>query len=304
MLKYCQTFRDKFKRQALKYFLAAFKNPKWFIMFCVSRIQVFRACGIYISKRPGYPIINIDKLVDSIFPEVNVDLVVGQLRNDGLYIGINLPQNILPEILSFSQSIRYFANANTELSFILPEKKAAELKYQQKFITAYQLNPTSLCTAVKKVEQDPKLWEIAGKYLETNPCLIETKLWWTFATQEAVDRSLALPFEFHYDLEDFRFIKFMFYLQDVDRFSGPHVCVKGSHNQKKLSHQFNLIRETSESEIFDYYGSDKVQTIYGKAGLGFVEDFYCFHRGIEPIEQDRLILEVKFAMNNYANKPK
>ena len=76
MLKYCQTFRDKFKRQALKYFLAAFKNPKWFIMFCLSRIQFFRAWGIYISKRPGYPTNIIDRVVDSLFPEVNVDLVV------------------------------------------------------------------------------------------------------------------------------------------------------------------------------------------------------------------------------------
>ena len=133
------------------------------------------------------------------------------------------------------------------------------------------------------------------------PILIETRLWWTFVLEEAVNKSLSpsLPYTFHYDLEDYRFIKFMFYLKNIDKSGGSHVCVKGSHKKKKLSDQLSLMRETSEQEIFDYYGTEKVKTICGEAGLGFVEDFYCFHRAILPISQDRLILEVKFAMNNY-----
>jgi len=295
-LEHCQNFWFKFKRRVFQYSLNALRNPKWLLMFCVARVQVFRSWGINLSKS-SYN--QSEGNIKSIFQKVNVDLAVEELRSDGLYVGLNLPQNILSEILDYSRSVSYLGNGNAKFNFLFSEKEKAESKYQKRFITAHHLNPALQCLAVQKIEKDPKLWSIAAKYLETNPILMETRLWWTFASEEAVDKSLALPFNFHYDLEDYRFIKFMFYLKDIDRASGPHVCVRGSHNQKKLKAQFSLIRETSEQDISNYYGRERMETICGKAGLGFVEDFYCFHRGTVPISQDRLILEVKFAMNSY-----
>ena len=295
--KYCQYFWFKFKRRAFQYFLEGLKNPKWILMFCLARVQIFRSLGIYLSKRPY----QLEKDVDSIFKEVNVDSAVEQLKDEGLYEGINIPGDRLLEIQEFSHSVSYLGDARKEFSFFLHEKDEAESKYQQKFVTAHHLNPSQQCEAIQKISEDPKIWQIAAKYLETNPILIETRLWWTFVLGEAVNKSLLLPYNFHYDLEDYRFIKFMFYLSNVDEYSGSHVCVKGSHNKKKLSNQLSLIRETSEQKIFDYYGTEKVKTICGEAGLGFVEDFYCFHKGTLPISKDRLILEVKFAMNSYGS---
>lgn len=291
-----QYFWYKFKHRAFQHFLDGLKNPKWILMFCLGRIQIFRSWGIYISKRSWKPTYQD---TNSIFKEVNVDLVVEQLRSEGVYEGINLPQDRVLAIQEFSQSASYLGNAKTEFRFFLDEKDEAELRYQQKFLTAHHLNPSQHCKTIENVAEDPKLWEIAAKYLETKPILIETRLWWTFVPKEPVNKSLLLPYNFHYDLEDYRFIKFMFYLKNVNEYSGSHVCIKGSHNKKKLRDQLSLIRVTSEQEIFDYYGAEKVSTICGEAGSGFVEDFYCFHRGTLPILQDRLVLEVKFAMNKY-----
>jgi hypothetical protein len=91
----------------------------------------------------------------------------------------------------------------------------------------------------------------------------------------------------------------MFYLTDVNLADGAHVCVKGSHRKKKLSHQFSLLRERDDQEIKEYYGQEKVITICDRAGVGFVEDPFCFHKGIVPQVRDRLILEFKFTINNY-----
>lgn len=143
------------------------------------------------------------------------------------------------------------------------------------------------------------MWEIAARYLENDPVLIGSQVWWTFARQEAVnDRSHGF-FRFHYDLEDYRFLKFMFYLTDVDLSSGCHICVKGSHKKKKLRDQFSLFRDRSDKDIIDYYGSENVVTICGQAGSGFAEDPFCFHKGTIPVGKNRLILEIKFASNNY-----
>ena len=47
----CQYFWFKFKRRAFQYFIEGLKNPKWILMFCLARIQIFRSLGIYLSKR-------------------------------------------------------------------------------------------------------------------------------------------------------------------------------------------------------------------------------------------------------------
>ena len=255
-----------------------------------------RELGIFFSKRSGDSISNnSSKNRDSIFKDIQVDEVVKTLKQDGLFLGINLPRDSLQDILDFSSSASYMGNANPRLCFSLSEKE----KEPRSFVSGHHLNPSLLCPAIRKIENDPKLWEIAAQYLETNPVLIESRLKWTFAVGEAVSENMSGLFRFHYDLEDYRFIKFFFYLTDVDELSTPHVCVRGSHNNKKLRHQFSLVRERNDAEIINYYGKENVETVYGKAGSGFVEDFYCFHKGTLPVYKNRLVLEVKFAMNDY-----
>ena len=63
-------------------------------------------------------------------------------------------------------------------------------------MSGHHLNPSLLCPAIKKIENDPKLWEIAAQYLETNPVLIESRLKWTFAVGEAVSENMSGCFAF------------------------------------------------------------------------------------------------------------
>ena len=103
---------------------------------------------------------------------------------------------------------------------------------------------------------------------------------------------------FHYDLDDYRFLKFFFYLTDVDDKSGPHICVRASHKYKKFSHILLRKRET-DREIIDSYGEESLVTICGEAGFGFVEDPLCFHKGLTPTHKDRLLLQIEFATTDY-----
>lgn len=294
-----QIFWSKFKRKFFDYLVQIVNKPRWFLMFSTGRIQCLRSLMIFILKRPYKCKIHSNR--NSLFEKLDVDKVVQQLRNNGLYLGVNLPQPLLQEILEFSSSTNYLGNAGSQTYFFLAEKEKEELRHQSKFVSAHHLNPSSECPAVKNLEHDPKLWTIAAEYLETTPVLMKSWLRWTFATEATVSENVKGFFRFHYDLEDYRFIKFMFYLTDVDSSNGPHVCVKGSHKKKKLQHQFSLIRERDDQEIINYYGIESVETICGTAGFGFVEDFYCFHKATLPVHGNRLILEVKFAMNDYGS---
>jgi hypothetical protein len=291
-----QNLRLKLKRRLIQYLKEGWKNPSWFVMYLTNRIEVLRFLGIWLSKRP-YDVKAYRKT--SIFLDLDVDLTVEGLKRDGLASGFFLPQTSLQEILEFANSTQYWGNGNPKFSFAINDREEAELNYGNTLFTAHYVNPSEQCLAIKKIEQDSKLWEIAALYLETDPILIGSRLWWNFATDRTIDEALSKPFRFHYDLEDYRFIKFMFYLVDVDLENGPHVCVKGSHIHKKLRHQFSLIAEIEQEKVVQYYDDEDIKTICGKAGLGFVEDFHCFHKATVPKSKNRLILEIKFAMNQF-----
>ncbi len=268
-------------------------------MFLFGRIHAIRFFVRLLSKRPST--INYQK-ERSVLGDLETEKVVGALTEDGLYLGIPLPEYLLREILCFSNDATYFGDGESQFPFSLADRETQEKKYGKKFRIGKRFDAALLCPAVQKLATDSKLWEIATLYFGTEPVLAESQIWWTFVTDAAMEGRTRGFYRFHYDLDDYSCLKFLFYLADVDAHSGPHICVKGSHKKKKLSHQYSLIRERSDQEIMEYYGHEKVVTICGKAGFGFVEDSFCFHKGILPVNGDRPILELKYGLNNFGGR--
>jgi hypothetical protein len=289
----------KFKRRLGEYTDHGFKNPQWLLMFIFGRIHIIRSLMILLASKPELIIPTADS---SLFTEIDVDSVVENLRRDGVCLGIHLPNYVLSEILEFTNQTYYLGNGRFELPFTLSNKEEEEAKYGKPFLFGYHYKPSRSCTAIKKLGDDPKLRQIAAKYLVGEPILKSTMLWWSFATPvEQLDERLRFAQGlFHYDLDDYRCLQFLFYLTDVDLYSGPHAYVKGSHNQKKLQYQLSIDRDKSERDLINYYGSERIVNICGEAGSGFAEDQFCFHRANIPTKKDRLILQIKFVLNNYS----
>lgn len=273
------------------------KNPKWLLMRKVSRFQAGRTIRYFLTRKSTLSQLTIDES-NSYFTDVNVNEVVNQLKEDGIVLGINLPQCVVKEIVEFAESTLCYANRKPELGFYYHQKEQAETQTKKQFIVGSYFNTSSLCPAINKLQNDAKLLAIAAKYLEREPVHQGSLLWWSFPGKRTYQQLSSNGQLFHYDLDDYRFIKFFFYLTDVDKQSGPHICVRGSHKQKKLSHLILRKRETDE-DIIEYYGAESLITIYGQAGFGFVEDGLCFHKGIAPTHKNRLILQIEFATTDY-----
>ncbi|RUT04293.1 hypothetical protein DSM106972_045210 [Dulcicalothrix desertica PCC 7102] len=273
------------------------KNPKWLLMRKVSRFKIGRTIRYFLTRKSKLSQLTIDES-NSYFTNVNVNEVVNQLKEDGIVLGINLPQCIVKEIVEFAESTLCYANRKPELGFYYHQKEQAQIQTKKQFIVGSYFNTASLCPAINKLQKDTKLLAIAAKYLEREPVHQGSLLWWSFPGERTYQQLSSNGQLFHYDLDDYRFIKFFFYLTDVDKLSGPHICVRGSHKQKKLSHLILRKRETDE-DIIKYYGAESLITIYGQAGFGFVEDGLCFHKGVAPTHKNRLILQIEFATTDY-----
>lgn len=268
------------------------------------QFTTIRSVAAFFSKRP-FKSHEATKDNYSLFDYIDVDEVVKSLENKGCYLGINLPQSIAQEIIDFSTRTTCYAdgtNSNDKPGFYYLEKEQAQTKHERNFIFGTYYNTALLCPAIRKLENDPKLLEIAAKYLRAEPAHQGNLLRWSFASKPAPAKQLRdAPHRsqtFHYDLDDYRFLKFFFYITDVGLSSGPHVYVSGSHKKKKLSHKL-LRGPCDEKDLINYYGAVSIMTICGEAGFGFVEDTFGFHKGATPTDEDRLLLVIEFAMNDY-----
>ncbi|MFQ4140794.1 phytanoyl-CoA dioxygenase family protein [Chlorogloeopsis sp. ULAP02] len=235
---------------------------------------------------------------DSLFKELDIDEVVKQLKENGFYLGINLPQDIVTEIIEFAYSHPCHGNRKPWLGFYYYQKEQINIKLEKRFALASYFNTYLHCPAIQKLRNDPILLAISTKYLNTQPVIQGNELWWSFAGEISNSEKKRAFQMFHYDIDDYKFLKFFFYLTDVDETSGAHVCIRGSHKKKKFTHLLFHKKETDQ-DIIDYYGREKLVIICGKAGFGFVEDTSCFHKGTTPTAQDRLILQIEFATADY-----
>jgi hypothetical protein len=82
------------------------------------------------------------------------------------------------------------------------------------------------------------------------------------------------------------------------------VVVRGTHRHKRrrsLLEQF-IVRRYTDEEIRAAYGDERIVTIEGPAGTGFIEDTTCIHKGTAPIAGRRLLLQVQYALNDFGNQ--
>ena len=133
------------------------------------------------------------------------------------------------------------------------------------------------------------LQPVAESYLGPESCLLNSQIWITFpgATSET-----HKDFGWHYDVDDFKFLKFFCYLSDVDIDCGPHSIVPGSHMSR---HAYRFFNRQVDDQTVKKFG-DPV-TITGDAGSCFFEDTIIYHKGAAPISKHRIILQVQFGVS-------
>lgn len=100
---------------------------------------------------------------------------------------------------------------------------------------------------------------------------------------------------FHCDKDSPRFIKFFFYLDDVDMRNGPFTYVEGSHLDKFVNWKSQYRR--SEEEIVSAYGDDKIKYLTGCVGDLIMGNTNGFHKGSKVTEGERLLMTAYYSVH-------
>ncbi|MEL6927564.1 MAG: hypothetical protein AAFO95_02880 [Cyanobacteria bacterium J06600_6] len=308
------------------YFQLVKRDYRWPIMFVVARFPVGRALGSFFyrdralssQKRSRRYQSEIEKKIigssdvdraknclskqeSSLFKDLHTEAVVRSIKEQGYCLGLTLPDSIITELVKYAQNANLSVDGNKDFSFKYKDKNIAAAQYERQILIGNYLEVNAECSAMQNLSKDPKLREIAAEYLGKEPVLVRSQMGWTFVGDRqayAQKGEIGSPtVSFHYDLDDYRALKFFFYLTDVDSFSGSHRCIAGSHKKRGMIHYF--LRSQSDQKLADYYGQENMIEICGQTGFGFAEDPFCFHRGSPPSKAPRLMIQLEYALNDY-----
>ena len=295
---------SKLKKYLYKNYQCLSQYPNLFLMRKLARFEFIRR----VSRHFPTNIKSVTKTTlnsSPHFKELDIETIVTSLQKEGCYLGIQLPDDTIQELLDFASNNYCYLNRDPNQPFMIDLQSDQDVKVNQKFTIGSYLDTHLRCDAFQRLKNDPILLEIAQQYLQKPAVYLSSELCWSFPNQSDNSQMIQDAQVFHYDIDDYGAIKFFFYLTDVDESSGAHICILKSHYNKHLWHQIigQHCASIADSELIEAYGAENVLQICGRKGFGFVEDIFCFHKGTTPNQRSRLLLQVEFT-TNYYEKPR
>ena len=246
---------------------------------------------IFFKKKNKVNLISDKNLFVGIENEKNV---LKNIQNDGIFRGFYLKEKVINEILEIIQNKKFLINREKSKTILLNDKKENDGVY----ICRY-LNPHKDLKIVNDIAYNKTLINVAANYFKTNPIVQSSQIWWTFNLSDKKGNSINPPgneFGYHYDVDDFKFLKLFVYLSNVDEKSGPHYFIK-----KEGKKNFNeyVSRRISDDEAIERY-NDRIILLTGKKGTSFIEDTSNYHKGSNPEKNNsRGILQVIYAISEW-----
>jgi hypothetical protein len=221
-----------------------------------------------------------------------------QLNTDGYAI---YPYKLSDKIV---EKLNHFAINNFTLEIANSKRiENKKIKYCEKTLSSERLNffieDLIKLDYIQDLICDSSIIDICKNYFQHTPVFAEVNMWWSIVNQNKSSSEAAQLY--HFDLDATKWLKIFIYLTDVDLQSGPHCYVSGTHinddsSKKLLSKGYVRI---SDKEMSENYSPNKFNTILGPRGTIVFGDTRAFHKGLKPIKNDRLILELTYINSNF-----
>ncbi len=279
-------------RKNLRYLQA---DPSFFMMKTAARFELARKRRSSV----GAPTPTLETA--ALRASAGLDQVLEALERDGYYVGFQLKPELLRELREHVATSICYADRRADMPFYVDERASVEEKLQRPLRVASYFEAQNEWPAFRTLRDDPFLAVIARAYLGSEPLYMRGEIAWTFPGERSQQQKVAEAQVFHCDINDYRTLKFFFYLNDIGEADGPHEYIRRDRRGRRWLHQLlgQRVASLPEGELQRSYGEQNVVRICGPAGLGFVGDPYTFHRGGAPAKDPRLLLQIEVGRKRY-----
>ena len=272
-------------------------GPRHLLMYVFGRFGIVRSVMVWrFSRKKSKAALSSGTSLATLRDASEVAFRVSQ---DGYCTGLTLRPEVVQEFLSFESIATCFGDGKKDFPFRYEERASARQPDGRPFRLARYTHAVRVSPALQALASDAQLLAIAREYLRSEPVLLSARMWWSLAGPADSQQLNAAGQHFHYDIDGYRGLTFFFYLTDVGLTGGPHVYVRGTHLKKSWKHLFSLFKARTDAEISNKYGPENQIFLCGPAGSGFAEDIFGFHKGMDPETGDRLIVQVRYGIQDY-----
>jgi hypothetical protein len=148
---------------------------------------------------------------------------------------------------------------------------------------------------VQELFADLTLLSVAQNYLECQPVLDVTSMWWHTAFLKEPSKEAAQYY--HFDMDRIKWLKFFFYLTNVSSKNGPHCFIARSHKTKGIPK--DLLRQgyarLTDEEVSKYYKKEDFVEFTAPSGTIIAEDTRGLHKGKMVENGDRLVFQIQIS---------
>ena len=175
-------------------------------------------------------------------------------------------------------------------------KNDNKLQYND-FYTEQVAHPLLNCDSVFDLVFDDRLIEIGKNFFNCMPAITNVQLRKSKATNISEHQipGNGQTTLFHCDKDSPRFIKFFFYLDNVDDHNGPFTYVKKSHLNKFQG--WDSKYRWKHDEISLIYGEDNIVKCTGNVGDLIIGNTSGFHKGTKVLKEERTLLSVYYSIH-------
>ena len=231
----------------------------------------------------------IFKNIKNSFGEIN-----NKLNQDGYFI-TNIDEKICDNIVKKLDNFKFIDRITNKLL------NYKDINKNKKYGNTFWINKMSDVLNTNEIINlitDTTLLQIVQNFLGCKPILTQTNLWKSI-NNSFDDIKLSKSAQlFHRDFDNEKWLKIFIYLNDININNGPHCYVKGSQN--KIIN--NKITRESDNFIKNNYNPNDIIYHCGKKGTVIFENTRGYHKGTPVINDERLILQLEFAINPYCFK--
>ncbi len=224
-------------------------------------------------------------------PDLSVGPAAAALGRDGFVeLGKFLSDEDVDSLLAYTSTLRCFDPWATPAQ---SHERFFHREAPPSCHTAH-FEKADLCRSplIMSIANDRVVLSIARRFLGATPTISNVAMWWSYAGR-------AAPLEaqrFHRDYDDLKFCKVMIYLTDVDEESGPHVYVRGSAQRRGLTHTAGVALRYEDELVMRQFGAESITRFCEPRGHAFLIDPFGVHKGLLPISNDRLVLQVVYSL--------
>ncbi|RJF76797.1 hypothetical protein D3877_28345 [Azospirillum cavernae] len=218
---------------------------------------------------------------------------LAQTREEGYHLfEKRLPCDMVDRLVRMSLSV-----SATGIQADGTEKEMACVDFDDTGFDGFSIDAQTLLDDpdIQALMCDPSLFSFMQQHLGCEPICVGPVMRWSVPS-DRTSPSDALAQLYHWDADAVKWLKIFLYLTDVDETSGPHVYIKGTHRPyakpKDLLNRFYA--RISDEDIERYYDEDQIITVCGPQGSIIFGDTRCYHKGLKPTKNRRLLLQFNF----------